>query len=1276
MAEDAEFKPGHFQVQVHVIEARDIKDSNPSPKVLVTVMDQKKATPTVKHSFSPFFDHLMFWELPDMTLDTFEYGKINISLFDTNTPLRQHLIGSYEFDFMNIYQRPNHELYKTWIALTDPTDTKEGVQALLKVSITLLGPGDEPVIRKEDEEDKNEEGAEETELLMPPRMPTEDHLLFIQVHHAKNLPKVDGLLQGGSIDPFIVVNFAGVTVQTRSEKNNQNPVFNEQLAVPVTLPCMADRVKIILMDFDQATQNDIVATSSIRFSSIPLLLESELGAPPKGAGYEVPAKALTRWVHFYGPRGKAENAAALKMREGKTTASTHIGSALISCWHVVKDNPKKGVTKINSIPKERLPAETLYRLRCNILSGGQLPISEASIELAWGDKSEATKKKKGKNGVIQWEEPLNQIDLSTVAKTLPDVFLYLVSGDKYFGSIRIPAEKVMKEYNLTLPKWSTFVKDDVVDAFKGTICGELLFTMSLGPASEVGDRAPLVKPAFVSCTLYTYLYFASDLPALDQGGDMDPYALITFSGGMSKSKTIKDTRFPVWGEVMSMKVDVLQPIDLAPAVTVMVYDYDETTADDLAGRITIPATALPSSMEKPQLYTLEMDGKKTNAKILIGFQLVPESLTFKPPASLSPDCEERLVELTIIGLRNLLPYGYQQIMKPFITVKFAGQVQTTKRCNKPTGTDPNFLTLLSFKTMLPKDPLYCAPIQVYVFDDRLVLGTPLIASCAIDLAPFYDPSTARPRSVLTRLDEPVAATGVLQPASALATVTENTEQQSLLDGVEKSDDQAPAVEETESDSGDEELAEVEDKDAEQGMLDTSSKYMTGRETLPSELEDVLRVKPFHEVKLGRPTSSTPRKAVGTLKCNVFALPPGADPVLYPRPFSHAEFSNPRHYVVRLYVLKGINVTAKDSNGLSDPLLKIQLGRKTIIDTNSIRPKTINPEFYCFYELDCVLPGQAHLNISVMDEDLLRYELIGSTTIDLENYFFSEEWHRYAKKPVERRTLKSDLTPSPQGTLECWVDILDPRVAAVVPPIDISPPPLIDFEFRVIVLKAEGIPAGDYIGDMSDMYVRVELLNNNEKQVHDTDVHWRATKGAGSFNYRLKFDVKLPLKKPRLSIQVWDQDIIGASDPLGEAIIHPRHIKRAMTRAYQTLAPTWMRLSSKRKLDEAADEWISLTHPEKGKAGRVLCSFEFIPKSTAHRKPAGVGRKEPNSNPYLPPPNRVQWNFLRPDLILRNLIGADLFNRIRAGLCCIVYCVCMFFFMYFFGNFASILNLFF
>lgn len=44
---------------------------------------------------------------------------------------------------------------------------------------------------------------------------------------------------------------------------------------------------------------------------------------------------------------------------------------------------------------------------------------------------------------------------------------------------------------------------------------------------------------------------------------------------------------------------------------------------------------------------------------------------------------------------------------------------------------------------------------------------------------------------------------------------------------------------------------------------------------------------------------------------------------------------------------------------------------------------------------------------------------------------------------------------------------------------------------------------------------------------ETDTHWRCYAGEGSWNWRLKFPVTLPMKPEmaRLHIQLWDRDVV-------------------------------------------------------------------------------------------------------------------------------------------------------
>ena len=73
------------------------------------------------------------------------------------------------------------------------------------------------------------------------------------------------------------------------------------------------------------------------------------------------------------------------------------------------------------------------------------------------------------------------------------------------------------------------------------------------------------------------------------------------------------------------------------------------------------------------------------------------------------------------------------------------------------------------------------------------------------------------------------------------------------------------------------------------------------------------------------------------------------------------------------------------------------------------------------------------------------------------------------------------------------------------------------------------------GDMIDMFCKARLSGGDNWQ--STDTHLRAKKGKGSFNYRMKFPIKLPRKPSEIDgwgsifLQVFDRDIFSSNDLL-------------------------------------------------------------------------------------------------------------------------------------------------
>eukprot|EP00736_Rhodelphis_marinus_P008914 Rmarinus@m.15525 len=333
-------KAGEYQIQVHVIEAKDLKGRDSSgmsdPVTVVEIMGQRRSTVIKKETLSCIWNQLLFFDFHIEDPAELEAGRINLTVNDANMILSDTLIGTYELDCMYVWKRERHELYKQWVALSDVTDQHEGIQGYLKVSIVIIGPGEEPPTHNEEEEDGGD-GS----VLMSPNIELEGYALHVFPALAEDLPKLDNW--GAGIDAYTRIMFAGNPPVTTKVKSDTNPKWLEEVKVPVLLPAMTDKVEIGVWDNDLTNSHSLAGTTFVSFRHI--MKNPEV--------HKIP-----RWYNLYGCPPHADHLYFDRDGKKKKAMMMNVGR-YPGTWY-------RGRLLLSFAAKKRRRAENVQSGRCDI----------------------------------------------------------------------------------------------------------------------------------------------------------------------------------------------------------------------------------------------------------------------------------------------------------------------------------------------------------------------------------------------------------------------------------------------------------------------------------------------------------------------------------------------------------------------------------------------------------------------------------------------------------------------------------------------------------------------------------------------------------------------------------------------------------------------------------------------------------------------------------------------------------------------------------------------
>ena len=370
-------------------------------------------------------------------------------------------------------------------------------------------------------------------------------------------------------------------------------------------------------------------------------------------------------------------------------------------------------------------------------------------------------------------------------------------------------------------------------------------------------------------------------------------------------------------------------------------------------------------------------------------------------------------------------------------------------------------------------------------------------------------------------------------------------------------------------------------------------------------------------------------------------------------------------IVRIYILQLLNLSTRDMYSDSDPYIKILLGEKVLVnEKKKFYNDKKNCNWYQYYDLLIELPGSSKLTIQVMDHDpLFKDELVGETSIDIENRYFDPTWQNLENKPIETRTLYHPDYEDSQGQITMWLEMFDKNEQELIDIWNISPQPESKLQCRLIIYETEGMENMD-IEDTSDIYVS-GFVNPKEKQC--TDIHYRCQNGIASFNWRLLIPIQTPEDNYNLTIDVYDNDILLKDDFICGCRLNLSYIVNdvntidlpiKLTKEYYNSLPQEKKVFSniefigKDEDEEESKFWVNLEKNGK-KGGKVLCSMEIVPEWYAEAYPVGKGRDSPNVEPYLAPPvGRITFT-MNPIKMLNQLTGPKFRKKLCKFICIIL-----------------------
>ncbi|NXC99315.1 MYOF protein, partial [Certhia familiaris] len=136
------------QIRVRIIEGRQLPGNNIKPVVKVHVCGQTHRT-RIKRGNNPFFDEIFFYNVHVTPLELLD-ETVSIRVRKISASHCLHAVFHFVMPITGVGGDvcfiSGHAVMRKWLLLSDPEDTNSGAKGYMKVSMFVLGTGDEPPV--------------------------------------------------------------------------------------------------------------------------------------------------------------------------------------------------------------------------------------------------------------------------------------------------------------------------------------------------------------------------------------------------------------------------------------------------------------------------------------------------------------------------------------------------------------------------------------------------------------------------------------------------------------------------------------------------------------------------------------------------------------------------------------------------------------------------------------------------------------------------------------------------------------------------------------------------------------------------------------------------------------------------------------------------------------------------------------------------------------------------------------------------------------------------